>query len=151
MNQSVTIVKPSLVPTIAPVTYPRTSHSHARHPYPRPHGHAPSFTVPWRWTCQRRVQYLVAGWVQLIGFFQEKLQENPMIFMGKSGWFPVKIFSQVNPLIDGYNPEKSESLGKCLNFSQPNLREIISIRYVLFKWFFKTNPQDLGHLPKPEK
>ena len=34
----------------------------------------------------------------LIGL-REKLQEHPMIFMGKSGWFPVKIFPEVNPLI----------------------------------------------------
>ena len=31
-------------------------------------------------------------------FFREKLQEHPMIFMGKSGWFPVKIFPSTNPL-----------------------------------------------------
>ena len=30
---------------------------------------------------------------QLIGFRVQKLQENPMIFMGKSGWFPVFRFS----------------------------------------------------------
>ena len=37
--------------------------------------------------------------IQLIGL-REKLQENPMIFIGKSGWFPVKIFPEVNPLND---------------------------------------------------
>ena len=34
---------------------------------------------------------------QLIGFFREKIQENTMIFMGKSGWFPV-IFPLSQPI-----------------------------------------------------
>ena len=34
---------------------------------------------------------------QLIGS-REHLQENPMIFMRKSGWFPVKIFPFCQPI-----------------------------------------------------
>ena len=33
-------------------------------------------------------------------FLWEKLEENPMI-MGKSGWFPVKMFLSTNPLVLG--------------------------------------------------
>jgi len=38
---------------------------------------------------------------QWIGL-RENLQENPMIFMGKSDWFPVKIFKKKNnPIKNG--------------------------------------------------
>ena len=63
--------------------------------------------LPWpRWCLSRlrsrkRMAIEIAGAnqckIQMIGL-REKLQENPMIFTGKSGWFPVKIFPSTNPL-----------------------------------------------------
>ena len=47
---------------------------------------------------------------QLIGL-REKLQENPMIFMGKSGWFPVKIF----PFLSTHWAMDQTSLEELLN------------------------------------
>ena len=32
-------------------------------------------------------------------FCWDKFQENPTIFMGKSGWFPIKIFPSTSPLM----------------------------------------------------
>ena len=52
------------------------------------------FRCSHRFWSQSRVM-LVTCSIQLIGF-REMKPENPMIFMGKSGWFPVKIFPSTN-------------------------------------------------------
>ena len=44
-----------------------------------------------RWRSLQFQTMLYNGENQLIGL-RQKLRENPIIFMGKSGWFPVKIF-----------------------------------------------------------
>ena len=52
-------------------------------------GVPPSYKLFYRYITYK--PYLLIG-------LRETLQENPMIFMGKSGWFPVKIFPSTNPL-----------------------------------------------------
>ena len=62
------------------------------------------FRCSHRFWSQSRVM-LVTCSIQLIGF-REMKPENPMIFMGKSGWFPVKIFPSTNPLIHALKTPK---------------------------------------------